>query len=471
MRVAILILAGFVNGAPAIAEMAPEEATVATRVALADTTLLAQNNAGRGSTEAFQATSRPPWNPPQAVASRPMWEQVVLFPGAVVSLPLKVLGMATDHGLLYLEEHALVTRAGAVGQSDPDRIGLTLGAGRLGTRSGLGASVGVKAPIVRGGFKSELRADYSFTTRNYNRTVLALRGHPASLEYGYEWRPQEQFYGRGLESSQDLQSNFAIQREFVRGSLHWAWSREEDIETSPPHAKLDLWTGLRTQVTLNGREEGLASYQTFFPEEGARTLGRRFDHVVSGSSFESDWLLGQQRWTRGWRVFFSGERYDPAGTYFALRSARPEGARFERYVVETETGFSFLRDPRTLRFFARLMNQTITGGRDQMMLEDMATLGSRDGLRGYPAGRFTDLDQLLGRINYVFPLVRRLEMDLHSEWGGVYGNFSEDAKLSTLRHSWGFAFRGRLKDRPIGAIGLDFSREATRLRLSVGGVR
>ena len=71
-------------------------------------------------------------------------------------------------------------------------------------------------------------------------------------------------------------------------------------------------------------------------------------------------------------------------------------------------------------------------------------------------------------MSYVFPLVHRLEMEMHSEWGSVYPNVWRDARPNTLRGSFGFAMRTRLNGRPWGSAGLDFSDEAVRLRWSLG---
>jgi hypothetical protein len=73
-------------------------------------------------------------------------------------------------------------------------------------------------------------------------------------------------------------------------------------------------------------------------------------------------------------------------------------------------------------------------------------------------------------VSYIFPLVRRLEMDVHSEWGNVFSDVWGDLSPRTLKNSYGFALRGRLKDRSVGAIGMDFSTDQVRVRLSLGTV-
>jgi hypothetical protein len=105
-----------------------------------------------------------------------------------------------------------------------------------------------------------------------------------------------------------------------------------------------------------------------------------------------------------------------------------------------------------------------------MLASDLSMLGGHAGLGGYSAGRFHDMDLLLTRVAWIFPLQRRFEMDLHSEWGAVYPDLWNDAKLATLHHSYGLALRLRDDRGPRASVGFDFSREAIRLRFSLGGV-
>src|SRR5580765_588632 len=53
-------------------------------------------------------TSDVPWNPPRAVSPRRPWEQAVLLPGRIVSLPLVGLGGVMRHSMLYLENRGRI---------------------------------------------------------------------------------------------------------------------------------------------------------------------------------------------------------------------------------------------------------------------------------------------------------------------------------------------------------------------------
>ena len=110
------------------------------------------------------------------------------------------------------------------------------------------------------------------------------------------------------------------------------------------------------------------------------------------------------------------------------------------------------------------------GGSGVIQIPDLSRLGGRDGLAGFEPSRFHDLDALVGKLSYIFPLAKHLEFEVHTEWGGVYRDLIEDPTLDGLESSFGVALRPRLETMPLGSIGLDWSRETARLRFSFGGV-
>src|SRR5207247_1229421 len=102
-------------------------------------------------------------------------------------------------------------------------------------------------------------------------------------------------------------------------------------------------------------------------------------------------------------------------------------------------------------------------------LERDTRSGAPHWTRGWRAGfepeRFHDLDLAAGRLTYLFPMGRYLEMDLHSDAGGVYPDLSE-ARLATLKGSYGAALRIRSVAAVLGQIGVDWSSEKVRFGFS-----
>lgn len=407
-----------------------------------------------------------PWNPPAAIPRRRLWERVVLLPGRIVSLPLSGVGVALNRVLLVLERKNLLAIGAPVGGAGPPSAGVRLKTPQVGDRAGLGAAIEAFAQVFDGRLRARVLGGYSGTLHQYGRTDFSITGDPAQLAYAYEWRPEERFYGTGMRAASAGRSGYASQTETVRGALRFGWNRTDG--DSLPRTIASLWAGPRTAVMRSGREDGVATFDASFPGLGATLRDRAVDHLVYGGRVSNDTRQGRPHWTHGWRALFQAERFDDPVGAIALHSGSATGARFERYQLEGETGWSFWRDPRTVRVFVRVLDQNVARGADRFLISDMASLGGEAGLSGYEPERFHDLDLALGRVTYIVPVTRRVELDLHSEWGAVYHDVWADAKPSTLRNSNGFALRLRDDDKALASLGFDFSHEGVRLLYSLG---
>jgi hypothetical protein len=233
---------------------------------------------------------------------------------------------------------------------------------------------------------------------------------------------------------------------------------------------VQVWGGPRSRVTRTGRDDTRPSYEALFPELARATLDQHVEHLNYGVGFTRDFRQGRPHWNHGGFVRLLAERFDDPIQALALHSAQAQGATFDRYTIEAETALSFLRDPRTLRLYARVIDDHIEDHPERFLFSDLTRLGGREGLLGYAPGRFRDLDGLVTHAAYIFPLTRLFEFDLHSEWGAVYPDVWRDAAWRTLKSSYGFTLRLRTDQRMIGAIGLDASREGVRVRYALGDI-
>src|SRR4249920_3047993 len=113
-------------------------------------------------------TSDVPWNPPHAMSPRRSWEQAVLLPGRIVSLPLVGLGGVMRHSLLYLENRGRIPIAP---QPPRTKVAPMIGFQMLGLgdRTGLGGAVEFNSP-PSAGIMPRLNARYAATTFLYNST-------------------------------------------------------------------------------------------------------------------------------------------------------------------------------------------------------------------------------------------------------------------------------------------------------------
>lgn len=217
-----------------------------------------------------------------------------------------------------------------------------------------------------------------------------------------------------------------------------------------------------------GRDPSRPSLEKTFPVLSGQ-LGPKVEHFIYGAHIGVDTREGRPHWSRGWRLAAEAERFDKAIPAFALDDAGTPATPFTRLTYELEAGWSLYKDPRTLRFYARVQDLRSFSREGMFLISDLSRLGGNQGLYGFDVGRFHDADLIVSRLNYIMPVMRYVELDLHGELGSVYRRL-EDARLDTMEHSLGFAFRIRSAHAPLVYAGVDFSRELTRFRFGFGGV-
>jgi hypothetical protein len=414
--------------------------------------------------ESLAPTTAPPWNPDAPVPARRPWEQVVNFPGRVLSLPLLGVGRLVEPVLTYGEASGWVPTSVEARPQTSRRTRWAVSAPHLGGRAGFGGSLELRQRVLQG---TELGVRYAGTVKDYTGTFVRLTGRPLGLVYGNTWRPQERFFGIGAGTPSSGLSSYASSAEFVR---------LEATSEKPPDAyfkartALAGWVETRYQVLRTGREPNVPSWELEYPELASRVLDHQVEHLVYGVSLLNDGRAGAPHWSHGTRLMASAERHDAPLPGLALHVGSATGAQFNRYTLEGETGTSFGRNPRTLRLMARVVDQSITSGADRMLMTDLSTLGGTTGLAGFTQGRFYDVDLLHVKASYIFPLSRRLEMDVHSEWGSVYGDVWQDAKFTHLENSYGVSLRAVYFTGPFASLGLNFSHEGARISYSLGRV-
>jgi hypothetical protein len=144
------------------------------------------------------ATTAPPWVPAHAVPARAGWETAVQLPMRIVSLPLTELGLIAKRTMVSVEDANWIPRVAYLITAAP-RVGVFLIPASLGDRTGFGLGIAVVPP----GLRNYLGADWNGSTLDYNRTRVTARYGVARVDYIYEWRPQDRFYGLGPASSID----------------------------------------------------------------------------------------------------------------------------------------------------------------------------------------------------------------------------------------------------------------------------
>jgi len=221
-------------------------------------------------------------------------------------------------------------------------------------------------------------------------------------------------------------------------------------------------------VLLDGRDPRKPGIAEVHPVLASELLGVHVEHLVYGGGVALDRRNGAPHWTRGYRLSARVDRYDQPIEGFVFHSTSTPGDQFLRVDYEGQGGVSFWRDPRTIRLAVRVVDQTIGPGAGIFVLPDLAKLGGQDGLVGFEPGRFQSTDAAVAKLSYIFPLGRYVELDAHTEAGGVYSHLG-DLRGSALKHSYGAIVRIRSTTHLLGAFGLNWSAESLRFGFQLGG--
>jgi hypothetical protein len=366
----------------------------------------------------------------------------------------------TKTGLAFVENHDILPRV-TILLALQANLGLAVLPASLGDRTGLGAELRYQPPWFR-----TLIADFSGSTGGYNRARVALAHRFAKIEFESDWREHDQFFGVGLDAPRSQVSTYASQTQSVRATLASAW---HPAARRWPRLDASAWAGPREIVLLDGRDPVKPALSARFPVIAAAQLGAHVEHLVYGAQLAFDTRHGGPHWTDGYRLAARADRFDKALDGFVLRSAHTPAEQFVRFTYEAEGGVSFWRDPRTVRLAIKVVDQNRGSAAGLFLIPDLARLGGSSGLAGFEPGRFQALDAAVAKLSYIFPLGRYLELDAHTEAGGVYADIA-DLRASTLEHSYGLALRIRSVAVMLADVGVDWSTEKVRIRFSLGGV-
>jgi hypothetical protein len=442
--------------------VAPRAALGATPPALvaqsADTTSDSESSAPVADDAVLAASTAPPWVPPTPLHFEAGWEKGVRFPLRVATFPLHLIGRGLESVLTDVEENSFVARTTETYHGFI-RAGLNIAPSSLGDRTGFGARA-VYRPV---GLDRIVGFDFSGTLNQYNRTRVDVHYGPAEIAYQYDWRPRERFFGYGMSASNDEPSTFAVREQGFRAALAYPWRAPAGDRI---REQLRVWGGPREARLLRGREA--PSFEEVYAD-AAPLFGERQEHLVAGLGMTTDRRYGKPHWTHGGRLSVDFERFDDqTSKTLAIRTPRGDSPDFFRLTIEAEGGFSFGRDPRTLRLGVRTIHQGDEASVGRLLPYDLSTLGGNQGLAGFEPGRFRDVDMAVGKVTYLFSLLTTLEFEIHAETGEVYPRVAA-MRADKLESSYGIAFRPR-QYVTTGLVGVDWSKESVRIRFVLGAV-
>jgi hypothetical protein len=413
------------------------------------------------------------------VESFETWERVLQFPGKVISLPLSGLTRIGEAGIRYADDSGLIPRLLNLAAA-PEKVGLFFGPASLGDHTGLGGEVRY-APEF---FGVQTLAEISGSLGSYNRERLGLLFGPVRVNYMSEWRSRDKYFGVGLDSERSGESAYGQSFQSLFLALFYPF-QGMDRKTlrivegvvvnpsltpleSPARMQFGVYAGPRVSSITTGRDPKVPSFETVHPVDAAGSLHQRAEHFVYGARVAVDRRRGLPHWTTGSMIQVDAQRFDHPIEDLALKDSETPARQFTRWTFDAETGFSFWRDPRSIRLAARVRDQALDDGTGNFLISDFSTLGGGAGLSGFEPSRFKDMDSVVGILSYIFPLGKNLEFDLHAETGGVYPELRK-AQLDTFETSYGALLRVRTDLGVIGHLGVGWSHEDVRFIFTLGG--
>ncbi|MEQ1833181.1 MAG: hypothetical protein ABL977_09000 [Candidatus Eisenbacteria bacterium] len=424
--------------------------------ALAPTTGVAQPSAAHAPGDSLAASSAPAWVPGHAIPAEEPWEQVLHAPYKLASVPFQQLGNLTEYVLgriQFAQLQAPIPLIQFFMGAPP--LGVHLSPGHLGRGAGHSAGIDLMPPA----YDRLLTASFGASLDHYARARVALRHGPAGTSYLYQWRPREKFYGRGMDSDLGSLSRYAWQEQ--RYQVSWAFDPRARAARDPQGVL--VWLALREGILRRGQVG--PSVDDRFPAFASSVDGRQ-QYVISGVSLAHDTRQGRPHWLSGHRVELRTERFTSAGR--GIRTATLDSPHFTRTDLYAEQGFSFWRDPRTLRLSGRVVTTGQKGGSGPLAIPDLVALGGHEGLESLPDGRYRDRDLVHADVHYVFPLSKHLEAVTLAEVGAVARELT-DLHWGTLRESYGFTLRIRSDTKIMASAGVNWRPGAVRVHYDLLG--
>ena len=428
----------------------------------------------------LQASTGPPWNPSTPVHAARPWEGALRLPGRILSLPIVVVGSLAERSMTCIEQTDAIGRTLAWSK-ELEESGVTVLPASLGDHTGIGGEL-VWAPFR---LDRRLLFETNATLNQYNRERVSAVIGPLGVVFTSEWRPRELYFGPGLSAPLSGASSYGEHTQSAKFIVAWGWQGVDSAKVQPAEPLMfrdrvrvrgpmhrtwvTAWAGPRERLVTRGRDPYNPSFEIAHPVEAAGSLDRGVEHFVYGAGLSHDARWGRPHWSRGWRASVEAERYDRSLRALAFNDAHGDACSFTRLIYRTDAAASFGRDPRTLRLALTAVDQRLDVAGGTFLPGDLQSLGGSAGLAGFESGRFRDHDLALARLTYIFPLVKNLEADVHAESGGVYAGLSQ-ARIETLKSTFGAALRFRTVSAMFGALGCDWSVERARLWFALGGI-
>ncbi len=366
-------------------------------------------------------------------------------PLRVIFYPFHIVNSGMESGLISFEKNRMRERLD-YWQAWMRRNGVAALLGGLGegTGFGLGGSYTIPAEGASG-----VRVLGRVSFKGYQEFDLAgaktLGKTRFILQSSYQWRPQENFYGLGMDSIEKSRTKFALRQT-------WGGGRFEFI----PHRRLVFGAEYRTAwlFSTKGTDPLYGSPGETFPDLPG--FGERIRAQTAGFYIRADGIRGE--YDMGGQLHFGASSVDGLADS-RLKYIELEGL-FEgrlpvataRSVLVAQGQLDFVR-PR--------------GGSDPIPFYLLPHIGGSSTLRGFSLDRFYGKSILLFTLEYRYKLHPNYQMFAFFDEGQL---FDRTADLSWLnwQRNYGFGFKWHSSRGTLFRIDFGWSDEGFQYHINWG---
>ena len=253
----------------------------------------------------------------------------------------------------------------------------------------------------------------------------------------YEY-PEEDFFGFGIDSSEDARSNYLLKAIEAGGAVHWR----------PSKFAFSAGAAFWRPETGSGEDTRYPSVEEVFDPTQVTGLGTETDFLKVEATVAYDWRDNPLFPKAGGRYIVSATQYhdrdlgqfDSHRIGVSLQQMVPLPNRYRRLALRAEAVFTGADSGQSVPFYLQ------------------PTLGGARNLRGFREFRFRDRNAVLVGAEYQWEAWWALDIAVFADAGTVASTRSQ-LTLNSMETTYGVGFRFHSNRAFVGRLDLAFSRE------------
>lgn len=376
---------------------------------------------------------------PEKISATSGWEKIVSFPGLAVFFPVKILLKGTSKTIGWVEETKIAAKVQDILKSDDERRALVP---TYSARTGYGFKI-YQRDLLNPNSKLTLSLSRGHRQRqNYNlefKRIQMLSGL-SRFNIQYQLLSDEPFFGLGLDSEFENESNFA--HEQFMGEFSYEKKLVSGI-------LFGMQGGIESNKILRGKSKEIVSTTDVYTRYDLPGLSEKVEmgRVQFLLSLDTRNRLGNP--TSGWEALAT------SGIFTELQG---DEFRFTKSTLDIKRYVHL--------FYNRYLVFRVAGEQNKPLDNSaipfyyLSELGERETIRGFERGRYRDRDKVLGSLEYRYPLTQSKEKGIEAilfvDAGQVANNLMENFAFDRFKIGFGGGFRIFNKEGMVAKV--EFSR-------------